>query len=341
MSIEKVLQKGTKVIIVNDVRSSGLGSATGQIATFIGMSRGSSWNLFDADGSLKRESYKLPDGYVVWERDQEQKFPGVKCGIRAQNPRFRLPDGSIITGAECYWLPKNRRVREKLMEKETRELKSLKRSVKREQKKRRLTRVSIQSRSEGSKMSDLIITGKREIFRGRFVKLWGTDFLDKNGGKQLWEWIEKAQAVLIFPITRTGNVVLIKNFRVPLEKYVIEIPAGLKDKPGEETEHVARRELLEETGFTAEKFIPMPSWPYRAGSSNGIIHAFIAIEATKVMEPATDVTEDITVLEVPLSSLTKFYFSLPSDVLFQPEILALHEMAKHRLLTPGSSWITP
>ena len=180
-------------------------------------------------------------------------------------------------------------------------------------------------------MSQLIKIGeKRKLYEGRFIKVWGTDFTDRDGGQQLWEWIEKDQAILIFPITNKGEVVLIKNYRVPLERYVVETPAGLRDKQGESAEVVANRELLEETGYTGKNFVPVPVWPYRAGSSNGIIQGFIATDLTKVKDFVTgDATEDITVMEVPLDKLLHLYFNLPEDTLFQPEILAMYEMAKY------------
>ena len=171
---------------------------------------------------------------------------------------------------------------------------------------------------------------KRQIFKGRFIKLWGTEFFDRNGNPQLWEWIEKSQAVLVFPVTKNREVVLIKNFRVPLEKYVIEIPAGLRDKPGETPLEVAQRELLEESGYVSDAFIEVPPWPYRAGSSNGIIRAFIATNAKKVRDSISgDAMEDITVMEVALDNLLGLYFNLPANTFFQPEILALYQMAQY------------
>ncbi len=174
------------------------------------------------------------------------------------------------------------------------------------------------------------IGAKKQIFKGKFIKLWGTEFFDRNNNPQLWEWIEKAQAILVFPITKHREVVLIKNFRVPLEKYVIEIPAGLRDKLGETPLQVAQRELIEESGYTSTNFIEVPVWPYRAGSSNGIIQAFIATDVIKIKDFVTgDAMEDITVMEVPLDGLLDLYFDLPEDTLFQPEILALYQMAQH------------
>lgn len=89
-------------------------------------------------------------------------------------------------------------------------------------------------------MSLIRIGNKSQIFKGKFIKLWRTEFFDRNDNPQLWEWIEKVQAILVFPVTKHREVVLIKNFRVPLEKCVIEIPAGLRDKPSETPLEVAK-----------------------------------------------------------------------------------------------------
>jgi len=180
-------------------------------------------------------------------------------------------------------------------------------------------------------MSQPIKIGEKKLlYMGQFIHLWGTEFFDKKGRPGIWEWIEKNTAVLVFPVTEDGNVVLIKNFRIPLGKYVIEVPAGLSDRPDETPQEVAKRELFEETGYVAERFIEVPSWPYRAGSSNGMMKAFIALEARKVKENVVgDDLEDITVMEVPLDELVELYFYPPDGVLFQPEILALHQMAQY------------
>ncbi|MEK7090262.1 MAG: NUDIX hydrolase [Patescibacteria group bacterium] len=176
----------------------------------------------------------------------------------------------------------------------------------------------------------LLQTKKKEIiFKGKFIDLWGTEFMDKNGNSQIWEWIARKSAALVFPITANREVVLVKNFRVPLEKYVIETPAGLIDKPGESPLDVVKRELLEETGYQGHNFIAVPPWPYRSGSSNGMIYAFIATDAVKILDNVTgDATEDITVVTVPLIELVDVYFNPPPGVLFQAEILAIYMMAQ-------------
>lgn len=175
----------------------------------------------------------------------------------------------------------------------------------------------------------LRIGEKSKIFEGKFLSVWATEFLDTQGKKRVWEWIERKNAVFIFPITREQNVVLIKNFRIPLEQYVIEMPAGLMDHEGENEEALASRELQEETGYIAETFTPVHPWPYRSGISNGVSKGFIATGLRKVSGAVGDATEDIHVFEIPMDELLEFYLRCAEDTLFDVGILALHHLAQH------------
>ncbi len=170
---------------------------------------------------------------------------------------------------------------------------------------------------------------KKKLFEGRFIKLWGTEFFDKSGKLQMWEWADKADVVPILPIAANGNLILIKNYRVPVEKYVIESPGGLVDKVGENMEAVARRELLEETGYMAGKLVALPAWPYRSGLSKNMVYGFIATDLKKMNHAEGDDTEDLTVFEVSPRELMDLYANPPADTLVIPEIIAMYEMAKH------------
>jgi len=168
---------------------------------------------------------------------------------------------------------------------------------------------------------------KKIIFRGKHLTIWSTDFLDKDGKPGSWEYVGKNDVVMVLPITKEGNVILEKIYRVPLEQYVIEAPAGLMDKDGEEPETAARRELLEETGYIADKIHAIPAWPYRTGTSKNKVYGFIATGLTKVNDDRGDETEDIELLEVRLKDLAKFWLELKDGVLFQPEIVAMYDAA--------------
>lgn len=168
---------------------------------------------------------------------------------------------------------------------------------------------------------------KKVLYKGKFITLWGRGFLDKASKPQMWEYAEKADVISVLPITDDGKAVLIKNYRVPVEAYVIETPAGLTDKDGENYEEAIKRELREETGYEASKLHALPPWPYRSGTSKNMIYGFIATGLKKVSEVVGDDTEDLSVVEIPLDKLVEAWLHPQDDTLFQPEILAMLQAA--------------
>ncbi|MCO4763089.1 MAG: NUDIX hydrolase [Myxococcales bacterium] len=84
-------------------------------------------------------------------------------------------------------------------------------------------------------------------------------------------------AVVILPILSDGSVVLIRNDRWSLGRPLLELPAGGLD-PEESPLAAAGRELIEETGYQAEKITPFGSFFAAPGTSNEVMHAFIATD---------------------------------------------------------------
>ena len=76
--------------------------------------------------------------------------------------------------------------------------------------------------------------------------------------------LERPDAAIIFPVTEDGEVVLVRQYRPPLERLELGLPAGLVEE-GEEPEAAARRELSEETGYSGGEWEPLgalaSSWP--------------------------------------------------------------------------------
>mgnify|MGYP001819570868 CR=1 FL=1 len=98
-----------------------------------------------------------------------------------------------------------------------------------------------------------------------------------------WEFAERPNStgvVGILPITEDGELVLIEQYRVPVQAKVIEIPAGLVgdelEHAGEPLEDTAQRELLEETGYRADTITPLLSSPTSAGMTTETTHFFAA-----------------------------------------------------------------
>ena len=92
---------------------------------------------------------------------------------------------------------------------------------------------------------------EKEIYNGKIVTMKLVDF-EENGKKYTREIVEHKDAVAVFAIDDDGFVYCVKQYRFPLEREVLEIPAGLVES-GESYEESALRELQEEIGMSAKK----------------------------------------------------------------------------------------
>ena len=89
------------------------------------------------------------------------------------------------------------------------------------------------------------------------------------------EYVLHPGAVVIVPMLANGNVVLEKQFRYPLHQVFIELPAGKIDA-GEEVLVTGQRELLEETGYSANDWVKLGLLHPCIGYSNEAIHMYLA-----------------------------------------------------------------
>jgi nicotinamidase-related amidase/8-oxo-dGTP pyrophosphatase MutT (NUDIX family) len=138
----------------------------------------------------------------------------------------------------------------------------------------------------------------RVLAEGRFARL-----MSHRG----WEWVERTNtsaAVVIVAITENREIVLVEQYRIPLGRRVIELPAGLvgdlAENKQEDLMEAARRELLEETGYEAEQIEYLLEGPSSAGLANEVYTLLLAKDARKVGPGGGDASEDIRVHVVPL-----------------------------------------
>ena len=129
-----------------------------------------------------------------------------------------------------------------------------------------------------------------------------------------WEYVSRSRgirAAVIIAVDESGgdgaHLVLVEQFRVPVNASVIELPAGLVgDVAGSEEEAMetaARREMIEETGYQVAELTPLYEGAASAGLSNEHISLFLARGLTKVGPGGGDESEDIRVHEVPCGEL--------------------------------------
>ncbi len=116
--------------------------------------------------------------------------------------------------------------------------------------------------------------------------------------------IESPDWANIIAVTKNGEVVMIEQFRHGIKKVILEVPGGMIDD-GEETETAAKRELLEETGFSSDKFVLLgKSYPNPAIQNNTIYH-FLALDCEKTDETSFDEHESVLTKLVPFDEVQK------------------------------------
>ncbi len=153
------------------------------------------------------------------------------------------------------------------------------------------------------------ITGEEIVYDGRFIGVRKIHFEGRRGKPGVWEAVKRktfGKIVAICAITKEKEIILEKNFRVPINSYNIELPAGLMDKKGESPEETIKRELLEETGYKVEKVELLLEGPFNAGLVEDELQVFFGENAEYVCEPELEDAEDIEVIKVPVENL--FYF---------------------------------
>lgn len=116
-----------------------------------------------------------------------------------------------------------------------------------------------------------------KIYEGKIVNLRidTVELPDKKYSKR--EIIEHPGSVGIIPIKEDGTIILVEQFRKPIEKSLLEIPAG-KIEINEEPKETALRELVEETGYIANKMEYISEFYTSPGFSNEKIYLFLATE---------------------------------------------------------------
>jgi ADP-ribose pyrophosphatase len=125
-----------------------------------------------------------------------------------------------------------------------------------------------------------------------------------------WEYADRVRStgvVAIIAVTAKQELVLTQQYRIPIHKQVIDLPAGLVgDIDGEEDEAfetAAQRELLEETGYRSDSLEFVFEGPLSAGMTTEIISFFLTRGARRVSKGGGDGTEEIRVHAVPLKKI--------------------------------------
>jgi len=122
-----------------------------------------------------------------------------------------------------------------------------------------------------------------------------------NGRETTREIVEHSDCIAIIAVDVDNNVLLVKQFRKPVEKELLEIPAGGID-PDEDPEAAVRRELREETGYLPQKVERLGGFYSAPGYCSEYLHLYLATDLVPSQLFAED-TEEISLVRMPVAQI--------------------------------------
>lgn len=149
-----------------------------------------------------------------------------------------------------------------------------------------------------------IKTGSEKVFEGKLLHVYRDTVMLPNGSPATREFIRHQGAVAVVPLTADGRVIIERQFRYPLNEVITEIPAGKLDSYSEDRLEAAKRELREETGYTAEEWISLGDYHPTVAYSDERITLFLAKRLKKGARELDD-DEFLNVDSAPLEELVR------------------------------------
>ncbi len=147
------------------------------------------------------------------------------------------------------------------------------------------------------------LLGKKTVldtFRGS-IQSWQVSL--PNGKKKSFFINAEYSFVVVFAVDTKGKAILLKQHYVGQQKKLFSLVAGIIDE-NEKPVKTAERELLEEAGYTAKKFIALGE-SIKGKYATGTVYHFLALGAAKVQKPELEEAEDIKISMVPIAEIKK------------------------------------
>lgn len=150
-------------------------------------------------------------------------------------------------------------------------------------------------------LTETTITSE-ELYDGVVLHAFKDTVSLPNGKSSGREYLKHLGAVCVVPVTEDGCVVVERQYRYAVGQTMIEIPAGKLDYKGEDHLSAAKRELREETGYTADRWTFLGEYLTAPAFSDEMISMYMA-EGLHKGEQDLDEDEFLDVIEVPLEEL--------------------------------------
>jgi ADP-ribose pyrophosphatase len=126
------------------------------------------------------------------------------------------------------------------------------------------------------------------VYQCRIFSVYEDDVRLPDGRVVRQTRIEHKPTVSIVPVDAHGDLIMLRQYRSAIDRYLLEIPAGTMDKGKESVEECAQRELAEETGFKAGRLLKLFEGYLVPGYCNEYMYFYLACELKEEPLPADD-----------------------------------------------------
>jgi ADP-ribose pyrophosphatase len=183
-------------------------------------------------------------------------------------------------------------------------------------------------------------TDDTAVYDARIFTLRRATYFRDEGGKRepiarTYHYFDSCDWANIVPITPEGRVVLVRQFRVGLDDFVIETPGGMVDPSDASPLEAARRELREETGYESENIVPLGRTHPNPATQNNSIWFFAAFGVRKIGEQRLDPGEDIELEIVDLAEADRM---IAEGRISHALVLNAFDLLRRKLETGKLGW---
>lgn len=142
------------------------------------------------------------------------------------------------------------------------------------------------------------------IHRENWFNLRRDRVLKGNGGEMYPYYVlEYSTWATVFPVTTDGKVIMQKQFRYGCGLFSLEIPGGIMDPHETNVVDAAKRELLEETGYTAGNLVEIAKVAPNPATANNYMHIFLATDCQKTHEQEFDGNEELELIFMDIAEV--------------------------------------
>ncbi len=181
------------------------------------------------------------------------------------------------------------------------------------------------------------VLASETVFEGHVFSLHRDTVAMPGGGDGVRDVVRHPGAVAVVALDDEDRVLLLRQYRHPVGRYLWELPAGLRDTDGEPPVETAKRELAEEVQLAAGRWSLLASVLNSPGVSDELVHVYLAEELSDVARPADFVVEheeaDMTVERVPLADAVQRVFD--GDIRNSSAVVGVLAAAQVRSASPA------